>query len=285
VAEVIDVAGLLKMTGSVPNGFARRMALFLNILFWVALMEIVWEPVSLVPRTAPGPPQTTRSPSLIDLRFPTELEPAGNLAQAEVLATEAAAPPNASVPAKAPSGPSRSLDPAQLRRVMDRGVAQFASAKDDAGRSRGANLVQVSALLGYSPARELVVRNYLRSPAMQSRVPEQDAVRFTVELMGQKSEGIDEVARALGNEFAQRGEATRFARHMVDAISDDDRLHSPEQVARLLSIFARIPGVCGGIWQAIGSGGRPDDCSASLNTELLQYVTLFTLLESSLRAG
>jgi hypothetical protein len=67
---------------------------------------------------------------------------------------------------------------------------------------------------------------------------------------------------------------TRFARHMVDAISDDDRLHSPEQVARLLSIFGRIPGICTGIALAIGSGGRPDDCSASLNTELLQYARL-----------
>jgi hypothetical protein len=171
VAEVIDVAGLLKTTGRVPNGFSRRMALFLNILFWAVLVEIVWEPISLVPRTAPGPPQSMRSPSLIDLRFSTELEPAGNLTQAEVLATQAAALANAPVPPKAPSGPSRSLDPAQLRRVMDRGVAQFASAKDDAGRSRGADLVQVAALLGYSPARELVVRNYLRSPAMQRKRP------------------------------------------------------------------------------------------------------------------
>jgi hypothetical protein len=257
-----------------PNAFARRIGLILNILFWVALVEVVWEPISPIPRITPDPPQTTSSQGLIDLRFPTKLETAGNSAQAEVLATEAAAPPDAPVPAKAPSFPSRPFAPTQLQRVMDRGVAQFASAKDDAGKSRGANLVYLSALLGYSRARELVARNYLRYPAMQSRVPVEDAVRFTVEVVAQKSDGIDEVARALGNDFAQRGEATRFARYIVDAISDDDRLHSPEQVARLLAIFAPIPGVCAGIWQAIGYGGKPGDCLASLNSELLQYARL-----------
>jgi hypothetical protein len=102
----------------------------------------------------------------------------------------------------------------------------------------------------------------------------EDAVRFTVELVGQKSDGIDDVARALGNDFAVRGEATRFARDIVDAVADDDRLHSPEQVVRLLSIFSRILGVCAGIWQTIGYSAKPDDCLASLDTELLQYARL-----------
>jgi hypothetical protein len=247
-----------------------------SVLFWGALVEIVWQPVSFFPHVVSDPPQMTRSQSVFDLRFPTKLAPAENLAQAEALAMQAAPALTAPSPAQVPSVPSGRSDPAQLRRIMDRGVAQFASAKDDAGRSRGANLVHLSALLGYSPARELVARNYLRSPAMQRRVRVQDAVRFTVELMGQKSEGVDEIAGALGNAFAERGEATRFAHHIVDTISDDDRLQSPEQIPRLLSVFARIPGVCAGIWQAIGYavGEKPDDCSGSLNTELLQYARL-----------
>src|SRR5262249_26453893 len=123
------------MTDRMVNAVARRMALFLNVLFWIALVEIVWEPISLVPRKTPGPPQSARTPSLIDQRFPTKLEPVGSLAEDEVPATEMAAPPDARLPAQVPSVPSRPVDPAQLRRIMDRGVAQFASAKDDAGKS------------------------------------------------------------------------------------------------------------------------------------------------------
>jgi hypothetical protein len=66
---------------------------------------------------------------------------------------------------------------------MDVGVTRYASATDDEGKSKGASLVHLAALLGYPPARELVVRNYPRLPVVRSTVPAQDVVRFAVDLL------------------------------------------------------------------------------------------------------
>src|SRR5271163_4599941 len=71
-----------------------------------------------------------------------------------------------------------------------------------------------SALPGYPPARDLIVRNYLHSPAVQASLWVQDAVRFTVAFVPQgalASSEAAEVAIVLGNYFSRRGAPTRRA--------------------------------------------------------------------------
>jgi hypothetical protein len=263
---------------------ARRPGFF---LFWVALVNIVWDPASVwqhsglqpLPTTKQQDPSKQQDP--FDLRFPVAIDsgPTGTSLERDPNPIDTQSMP---LPSKSPSVLAatppvvRRVDPPKLRRIMDLGVAQFASAADDGGKSKGASLVQLSALLGYPPARELVVRNYQRSPIVRSRVPAQDAVRYAVELVAQgasASSGAAEVTIALGNYFSQRGDMPRFARHVVDAISDDDRLQSPDQLARLFSVIARIPGACVGIKQMISShlSIDQDECSNSLKDELLGY--------------
>ena len=228
-------------------GFVRRPGFVLCVLFWVALINIIWDPASVWQHSSPqAPPATTQSATIqqdpFDLRFPGEIELGSKALQLEQdpIAPPAMPSPSPFAQVHAPKAVpgDRGVDPRRLRRIMDLGVAQFASATDDPGKSKGASLVQLSALLGYPPARELVVRNYLRSPAVRSRVPAQDAVRFAVELAAQgepSSRGAAEVAIALGNYFSRRGDVLRFARHVVDAISDDDRLQASDQLAKLFS--------------------------------------------------
>ena len=63
------------------------------------------------------------------------------------------------------------LDPRKLRALMDRGVVIYAGSGDDMNRQKGAELIQTAALLGFSPARSLIVRNYPVSETVRRRPP------------------------------------------------------------------------------------------------------------------
>ena len=84
-----------------------------------------------------------------------------------------------------------------------------------------------------------------------------------------------ELVIALGNYFSRRGEVLAFARHIVDAITNDDRLRASDSLARLFPAFALVPGICTGIKRTISTDLRIDqDCSHALIEELLDYVRL-----------
>ena len=72
------------------------------------------------------------------------------------------------------------LDPRQMRTMVDRGIVEYASAKSEGDRARGASLIQTAALLGYPPARDLLARNYPRSEAVRSVVPANDVIRYAL---------------------------------------------------------------------------------------------------------
>ena len=59
------------------------------------------------------------------------------------------------------------IDPRRIRTIVDRGVVEYASAKTEGDRARGARLIQTAALVGYPPARDLLVRNYSQSEAVR----------------------------------------------------------------------------------------------------------------------
>jgi hypothetical protein len=173
---------------------------------------------------------------------------------------------------------ARGTNPTELRRIMDLGVSQFASAGDDTGKAKGASLVQLTALLGYSPARELIIRNYPRSPAVRNSVPMQDVVRFAVDQLAQgapapPSSDAAEMTIALGDYFSRRGDVLKFSSHVVESISDDPQLQTFDQTTRIFSVLSRIPGVCTGIKRAISEEQRidEDECSNGLDDELLRY--------------
>ena len=69
------------------------------------------------------------------------------------------------------------IDPRRMRTIVDRGVVEYASAKTDGDRAKGAGLIQTAALVGYPPARDLLARNYPQSEAVRSVVPAKDVIR------------------------------------------------------------------------------------------------------------
>jgi len=73
------------------------------------------------------------------------------------------------------------IDPRRMRTIVDRGVVEYASAKTDGDRAKGAGLIQTAALVGYPPARDLLARNYPQSEAVRSVVPAKDVIRYTLD--------------------------------------------------------------------------------------------------------
>ena len=72
------------------------------------------------------------------------------------------------------------IDPRRMRTIVDRGVVRYASAKTDKDRVIGARLIQAAALVGFSPARDILARNYPQSEAVRSVVPANDAIRYAL---------------------------------------------------------------------------------------------------------
>ena len=268
------------MTPSRPTrlDFVKRPGFLLYVLSWVVLVSVIWSLVSAWQRTGPQTSPAADQSDPFDLRFPVGIDPGHEAPQPErdpIDTRSTASSPSGQV--RAPESTGRGVDPRKLRRIMDIGVTRYASATDDGGKSKGVSLVQLAALLGYPPARQLVVRNYPRSPSVRNTVPAQDAVRFAVDLLAREG-AFDENADlviALGNYFSRRGEVLIFGRHIVDAIADDDRLRASAGLAKLFSVFARVPGVCTGIKRAISADLHIDqDCSNSLIEQLLDYARL-----------
>jgi len=267
------------MTSSRPTRsiYFQRPGFLLYVLSWVLLVGVIGSQVSVWLHASPQTSPAAEQPDPFDLRFPVGIEPGHEGPQPErtpvdAQSTSLSKSPSAQV--RPPQSPAYGVDPRKLRLIMDLGVTRYASATDDEGKSKGVSLVQLAALLGYPPARELVVRNYPRSPVVRSTVPVQDAVRFAVDLLAQGGASNEnaELVMAFGNYFSRRGEVLAFARHVVDAIAGDDRLQVPDSLARVFSVFARVPGVCTGIKRAMSADLRIEDCSNSLMEELSDYV-------------
>jgi hypothetical protein len=264
-------------------GLIRHPGFLLYALFWAVALTLVWDPLSMWQHAGPRVPAAADMRHKFDLPPPVTIGPAPEepgLAERDPISDQPIP-----MPAPVPSALVRAqssrripvVDPGKLRRIMDLGVVQYASASEVLGKTKGASLVELAALLGYVPARNLIVRNYPRSPAVRSAAPMQDAVRFAAGLLAQDAALSKETADlvvTLGNYFSQRGEAMRFARHLVDAISDEDRLQLPDRIAMLGSVFGRIRGVCTGIRRAISAESTvdEDECTDSLQEQLLQYV-------------
>ena len=111
------------------------------------------------------------------------------------------------------------IDPRKIRTIVDRGVVEYASAKTDGERARGARLIQTAALVGYPPARNLLARNYPQSEAVRSVVPAKDVIRYAAgPLMdlAATSEDLKQIFLALGQHFALQGELDLFASQILE---------------------------------------------------------------------
>ena len=164
------------------------------------------------------------------------------------------------------------IDPRKIRTIVDRGVVEYASAKTDGERARGARLIQTAALVGYPPARNLLARNYPQSEAVRSVVPAKDVIRYAagpVMDLAATSEDLKQILLALGQHFALQGELDLFASQILDSLRGDSRPQLNYRVDTLLGLLARVPGACGALARRLlpgpGKAAADQECLFSEN--------------------
>src|SRR5215469_10638936 len=132
------------------------------------------------------------------------------------------------------------IDARRMRTLVDRGVVEYASAKTDGDRAKGAGLIQTAALVGYPPARALLARNYPQSEAVRSVVPAKDVIRYALgPVMDAAATGEDakEILLALGQHFALHGQVDLFATQILISLRGDSRPQLGYRIDTLLDLL------------------------------------------------
>jgi hypothetical protein len=167
------------------------------------------------------------------------------------------------------------IDPRRIRTIVDRGVVEYASAKTDGDRARGARLIQTAALVGYPPARDLLARNYPQSEAVRSVVPAKDVIRYAlgpVVDVAATSEDSKQIFLALGQHFALQGQLDLFATQILDSLRGDSRPQLNYRVDTLLDLMARVPGACGALARLIPGEGEAAERECSFSQNLRKHI-------------
>jgi hypothetical protein len=167
------------------------------------------------------------------------------------------------------------IDPRRIRAIVDRGVVEYASAKTDGDRARGARLIQTAALVGYPPARDLLVRNYPQSEAVRSVVPAKDVIRYAlgpVMDVAATSEDSKQIFLALGQHFALQGQLDLFASQILDLLRGDSRPQLTYRVDTLLDLLARVPEACGALARLVPAAGKAADQECSFSENLRKFI-------------
>jgi hypothetical protein len=177
-----------------------------------------------------------------------------------------------------PAGSTREaprIDPRRIRAMVDRGVVEYASAKTDADRTRGAHLIQTAALVGYPPARDLLARNYPQSEVVRSVVPARDVIRYAlgpVMDVVATSDDSKQIFLALGQRFALQGQLDLFATQILDLLRGDSRPQLIYRVDTLLDLLARVPGACGALARLLPDAGKTADQECLFSENLRKYI-------------
>ena len=167
------------------------------------------------------------------------------------------------------------IDPRRMRTIFDRGVVGYASAKTDGERAKSAGLIQTVALVGFSPARDLLVRNYPQSEAVRSVVPANDVIRYAlgpVMDVAATSEDSKQIFLALGQHFALQGQLDLFAAQILNSMRGDSRPQLGYRIDTLLDLLARVPGACRALARLVPGAGEAADQECSFSEKLRKYI-------------
>ena len=166
------------------------------------------------------------------------------------------------------------IDPRRIRTIVDRGVVEYASAKTDGDRARGARLIQTAALVGYPPARDLLARNYPQSEAVRSVVPAKDVIRYALVPVMACSE------REIRSKYSSRsGSISPFRDSWMcsrprfsNSVRGDSRPQLIHRVDTLVDLLARVPGACGALARLVPGAGKAADQECSFSENLRKYI-------------
>jgi hypothetical protein len=167
------------------------------------------------------------------------------------------------------------IDPRRMRALVDRGVVEYASAKTDGDRARGAGLIQTAALVGYPPARALLARNYPQSEAVRSVIPATDVIRYALgPVMDAVATGEDskQIFLALGQHFALQGQVDLFAIQILTSLRGDSRPQLAYRIDTLLDLLVHVPGACTALARLIPGEGEAARRECSFSQNLRKHV-------------
>jgi hypothetical protein len=169
------------------------------------------------------------------------------------------------------------LDPRKLRALMDRGVMTYAGSGDDKSRRKGAELIQTAALLGFAPARSLIVRNYPISEPIRRAVPARDAISYALDFFTASeidSEDSKGVFVSFAEHFAHEGELEFFAAHLLAGLRGDTRPQLSHRIDTMLEVLARVRGACLAVARIVSQPAQyaDDSCSMTLAGDLRRFV-------------
>jgi hypothetical protein len=169
------------------------------------------------------------------------------------------------------------LDPRKVKALMDRGVVMFAGAADDKTRQRGAELIQTAALLGFSPARTLIARNYPVFEPVRRAVPARDVMSYLLDFFTASeidAEDSKTIFVSVAEHFAREGQIDFFATQMLEGLRGDTRPQLSHRVDTVLDLLARVRGACSAVARLVSQPAQPigDTCSMRVAEDLRRFI-------------
>jgi hypothetical protein len=163
-----------------------------------------------------------------------------------------------------------------MRTILDRGVVAYASSATDPERAKGVNLIQIAALVGYPPARDLLARNYPQSEAIRSVVPANDAIRYAVGSAMDAATSVEDslqVFLLLAQYFGSRGQMDLFTTHLLNSLRGDTHPQLSHRVNTLLEVLGQVRGACNALARLVSTNdASSQECSIALAERLRMYI-------------
>src|ERR1051325_9786490 len=135
--------------------------------------------------------------------------------------------------------------------ITSQGVAKLSSSKPRNDRLAGAHLLQSAALLGYTPARQLLATNYPTSDIVRTAVPAFDVVRYAIDLFRSAPADNRPLLLQVTEYFSANGNLAAFFKLLMGALRVDERYQTPSQIEPLFAVLMTVPGACTAVHQLL----------------------------------
>src|SRR5262249_41014028 len=149
-----------------------------------------------------------------------------------------------------------------------------ANAAGDAQRQQGAEFIQTAALLGFLPARTLVVRNYPQSEPMRRAVAAPDVIRYATAYLATPIIPPDSQAQfeALALHSAASGQIDLFIAQLLEGLREDRRPQLSHRIDTLFDLLGSVRGACRALARALSVDPIPDECTRPMGEALRRHI-------------
>jgi hypothetical protein len=144
----------------------------------------------------------------------------------------------------------------------------LARAANEVQQIEGIRLVQLSAVLGCGPGRDLLAREYSRSRLVRSAVSAPDAIRYALDAFTGAAKNSTASFDAMVAYSADKKALGLLATNMVETIGDDRRRQAAKRLDLMLDALVPIPAACA----VAARAATVQDSSPALRQAVLVFV-------------